>query len=176
MFFSSIRKFKLACHLAVTFIIRQRYYTRCGGSTSEYLTRLYEGQAFAPILALLFVIGAPIVTQAMHQQVFSEEQQVAQFVKADTTKEDKVLAIASDKNINLRSQRVGGIDDFPRHYPVRFHQNFDLLFANAGNKYVVVQSGQDLSDSVKETLKDSYKKWKLVMLVNFLYIKEIRYT
>ncbi|MCH1722585.1 hypothetical protein [Lactococcus formosensis] len=131
-----------------------------------------KAKLFAPILALLFVIGAPIVTQTMHQQIFSEEQQVSQFVKADTTKEDKVLSIAADKNINLRAQRVGAIDSFPSHYPVRFHQNFDLIFANAGNKYVVVQSGQDLSDSVKETLKDSYKKVEVGNVSQFSVYKK----
>lgn len=117
-----------------------------------------RAKLFTPILALLFVVGAPFVSQWMHQQVFSEEKQVAQLVKADTSKEDKVLAIAANKNINLRSQRVASLDVFPSYYPIRFHQNFDLLFSNAENKYIVVQSGQSLSDSVQETLKDSYNK------------------
>lgn len=131
-----------------------------------------RAKLFAPILALLFVVGAPLVSQWMNRQVFSEEQQIAQYVKSDTTTDDKVLAIAANKNINLRSHRVASLDSFPSYYPIGFHQNFDLVFANAKDKYVIVQSGQNLSSSVQETLKASYQKTDVGNISQFSVYKK----
>nr|WP_251712993.1 glycosyltransferase [Lactococcus ileimucosae] len=136
------------------------------------LQQYMKAKLFAPILALFFVIGAPFVSQWMNRQVFSEEQQVAQHVKADTTRDDRVLAIAADKNINLRAQRVASLGVSPSYYPIGFHQNFDLVFANAENKYVIVQSGQELSDSVQRTLQDLYEKVEISNVSQFSVYKK----
>ncbi|MFC4652989.1 glycosyltransferase [Lactococcus nasutitermitis] len=116
-----------------------------------------QNNLFAPVLALLFVIAAPIAYNVLNHSTFSEERSIAQYVKENTTKKDKVFVLAADKNINLLSKRVASIDTVPSYYPLKYNQSFDSRMSETKDKYIVIEAGQKMPTSVHTVLQNNYK-------------------
>jgi hypothetical protein len=135
--------------------------------------RYLQSKLFAPVVALIFVIAMPFVYAIANHSMVVQEKLVAQYVKADTSTSDGVFALAPNKNVNLLSGRVSTSDYVPAYYPLKFQQTFDLNIAQAKNKYLVIQKGEVVPDSITETLKASYKAVKVDDLDKFMvYIKK----
>lgn len=116
-----------------------------------------RNKLFAPVLAVIFVLAMPFVHANINKTTFAAERTVANYVKAHTSSKDQVYVIAGDKNINLLAKRTASVDNVPAAYPLKFQQTFDLNVAEAKDKLIIIESGQNVPTSVKQVLASSYK-------------------
>ncbi len=116
-----------------------------------------QSKGFTPILALIFVVGAPIAYSMINQTTFANEKSVAQYIRQNTSSKDHVYVLSADKNINLLAQRTAGIDTVPANYPLKFSQTYDLNIGNIKDKYIVIEAGQKVPNSLNSLLTANYK-------------------
>lgn len=126
------------------------------GKNNMLLTYL-QNKLFAPLLAIVFVFGAPFAYAYMNHTTFTAEKAVVQYVKENTTSKDHVYVLAADKNINLLSKRTATIDNVPEYYPNKFKQSYDVNVANIKDKLIIVEAGQSVPESLAKTIKASYQ-------------------
>ncbi|GBG96831.1 glycosyltransferase [Lactococcus termiticola] len=119
------------------------------GYLSKYL--------YTPLIMLVFALALPAVYHFVNKSVNSQEKTLASYVSANTTDRDRVYVLAPDKNINLLASRVASVDNVPSHYPVKFQQAYDLAVADMKDKYVILEAGQKVPDSLSMALKVNYK-------------------
>lgn len=133
------------------------------GNAWGYLRRYF----FTPVLMLLFAAGLPLYYHFANQGINQQETTVGDYLRANTTSDDQVFALTADKNINLIASRSSDLDSVPAHFPKKYQQSFDLKAGQLKDKYVVLQSGQKVPDSLTNTLKSSYKAVNLPGVQDF---------
>ena len=125
--------------------------------SDQILLKYLENRLFAPILAILFVIFTPISYHFMNRTIASEEQSVAQYIKANATGSDRVYVVADGKNINNLTKTISTLDNVPANYPIKFTQSYDLKVGKLSDKFVVLQASEKAPTSLKKVLDKDYK-------------------
>ena len=99
----------------------------------------------------------PISYHFMNRTIASEEQSVAQYIKANATGSDRVYVVADGKNINNLTKTISTLDNVPANYPIKFTQSYDLKVGKLSDKFVVLQASEKAPTSLKKVLDKDYK-------------------
>ena len=126
------------------------------------LTSYLQASFYLPLLALVYVVGAPLVERFVLEGGLSQERgRVAAFVAEKTKDSDYIYAWDDTAKIYLDSKRqAGSLYISPAHYTQsaahRIKIENNLSFVRP--KYMVVNPNVTMDAEVARTLKESYKE------------------
>lgn len=136
---------------------------------SRYLT----GQFFLPIIAMVYLIGYPLVQEyILSNGVSSERNQAAQYIQKNSTEKEKIYAWDTTSSLYKESNRLSAVPLLsPTLYKgtkenqIRLQDNL----ATAKPKFILVNNQVSVSSEVKQKLSSDYQETDLKLTHFKLY-------